>query len=84
MIVEPRCGWVPLEKPLYVRYRDEEWGVPIHDDQKLFEFLLLEGNQADLNWYFILQKRENFRTAFDQFNPQIIASYTRDKIEEAS
>jgi DNA-3-methyladenine glycosylase I len=65
-----------------VRYHDEEWGLPVHDDQKLFEFLLLESNQTGLSWYVILRKRENFRIAFDQFDPQKIATYANDKIEE--
>lgn len=77
-----RCSWVPLNKPLYVRYHDEEWGLPVHEDRKLFEFLLLESTQAGLSWYLILRKRENFRMAFNQFEPQKIASYTHDKIEE--
>ncbi|MCW4041555.1 MAG: DNA-3-methyladenine glycosylase I [Candidatus Bathyarchaeota archaeon] len=77
-----RCSWVPLNKHLYVRYHDEEWGLPVHEDRKLFEFLLLESTQAGLSWYLILRKRENFRMAFNQFEPQKIASYTNDKIEE--
>ena len=77
-----RCSWVPLNKPLYVKYHDEEWGLPVHEDRKLFEFLLLESTQAGLSWYLILRKRENFRMAFNQFEPQKIASYTHDKIEE--
>lgn len=77
-----RCEWVPLDNPLYVKYHDEEWGVPIHDDQLLFEFLILEGMQAGLSWLTILRKRENFRTAFDHFNPRKIARYNEKKIEE--
>jgi len=75
-----RCQWVPLDKPLYVKYHDEEWGVPIHDDRLLFEFLILEGMQAGLSWYTILNKRENFRKAFDHFDPQKIARYDQKKI----
>lgn len=82
MKLKNRCSWVPLDNPLYVRYHDEEWGVPVHDDQKIFEFLLLEGNQSGLSWYVILRKRENFRMAFDQFDPQKIASYMNTKIEK--
>jgi DNA-3-methyladenine glycosylase I len=77
-----RCDWVPLDNPLYVKYHDEEWGVPIHDDQLLFEFLVLEGMQAGLSWLTILRKRESFRTAFDHFNPREIALYNEKKIEE--
>ncbi len=80
--MKTRCSWVPLDKPLYVRYHDEEWGLPVHEDRKLFELLLLESTQAGLSWYLILRKRENFRSAFSQFNPQKIAFYTNDKIEE--
>jgi len=76
-----RCSWVPLNDPLYVKYHDEEWGVPVHDDRLLFEFLILEGFQAGLSWKTILYKRENFRKAFDQFDPQIIAGYSEDKIQ---
>lgn len=67
--------------PLYIAYHDEEWGVPVHDDQKLFEFLLLEGFQAGVSWALILRKRENFRKAFDGFDPVKIASYRADDIE---
>jgi DNA-3-methyladenine glycosylase I len=77
-----RCEWVPLDNPLYVKYHDEEWGVPIHDDRRLFEFLILEGMQAGLSWLTILRKRENFRTAFDHFDPRKIARYNEKKIEE--
>jgi DNA-3-methyladenine glycosylase I len=80
--MKTRCSWVPLDKPLYVKYHDEEWGLPVHDDRTLFEFLLLESTQAGLSWYLILRKRENFRSAFNQFDPQKIAIYTHDKIEE--
>ena len=77
-----RCGWVPEDKEIYVKYHDEEWGVPLHDDQKLFEFLILEGFQAGLSWLTILNKRENFRKAFDNFDAQKIARYNQDKISE--
>ncbi len=76
-----RCQWVPLDNPLYVKYHDQEWGVPIHDDQLLFEFLVLEGMQAGLSWLTILRKRDNFRKAFDNFDPQKIAQYGKKKIE---
>jgi DNA-3-methyladenine glycosylase I len=77
----PRCPWVDLSKPDYVAYHDEEWGVPVHDDRTMFEFLLLEGFQAGLNWYMVLQKRENYRRAFDWFNPRKIAKYDEKRIK---
>jgi DNA-3-methyladenine glycosylase I len=77
-----RCEWVPLDNPLYVKYHDEEWGVPIHDDRLLLEFLILEGMQAGLSWLTILRKRENFRAAFDYFDPRKIALYNEKKIGE--
>jgi len=77
-----RCQWVPVDNPLYVKYHDEEWGVPIHDDRLLFEFLILEGMQAGLSWLTILRKRENFRIAFDHFHPREVALYNEKKIEE--
>ncbi len=72
-----RCGWARNE--LSVRYHDQEWGVPQHDDRKLFEFLILEGAQAGLSWDTILRKRENYRAAFDGFDPELIAKYDRRK-----
>ena len=75
-----RCGWCEGD-PLYEAYHDYEWGVPIYDDNLLFEFLILETFQAGLSWITILRKRENFRVAFDHFNYQKIARYTEDKIE---
>ena len=70
-----RCGWAPLDDPLYLEYHDKEWGVPVHDDEVLFEFLVLEGAQAGLSWGTILRKRENFRKAFDGFDPTKVARY---------
>ena len=69
-----------MSDPLYIKYHDTEWGVPLFDDQKIFEFLLLETFQAGLSWITILKKRENFRKAFDNFNYQKIASYTDKKL----
>jgi DNA-3-methyladenine glycosylase I len=74
-----RCAWASGE--LSVRYHDEEWGVPVHDDGTLFEFLILEGAQAGLSWNTILNKRENYRKAFDGFDTERVASYHRRKIE---
>ena len=75
-----RCGWAKGE--LYVCYHDEEWGVPVHHDRTLFEFLILEGAQAGLSWSTILNKRENYRKAFDRFDPEKVAGYDRRKIQQ--
>ena len=74
-----KCGWA-LSSPLEERYHDLEWGVPVHDDRLLFEFLILEGAQAGLSWVTILKKREEYRKAFDNFNAGIIARYDENKI----
>jgi len=74
-----RCPWATND--LSIRYHDEEWGKPVHDDRRLFEFLILEGAQAGLSWDTILKKRENYRAAFDNFDPKKIARYDRRKIE---
>lgn len=76
-----KCGWC-VGDALYEKYHDEEWGRPVYDDDKLFEFLLLETFQAGLSWITILKKRENFREAFDNFDYHKIAGYTDDKIEK--
>ena len=68
------------EKPLYIKYHDEEWGVPLHDDKKLFEFLILDCFQAGLSWWIILEKRSALREAFDNFNPEKIAKYSADDV----
>ena len=81
MDTKKRCDWVPLDNPLYVKYHDEEWGVPVHDDRLLFEFLVLEGAQAGLSWLTVLRKRENYRKAFDGFDPEKVARYDEKKIE---
>jgi DNA-3-methyladenine glycosylase I len=75
-----RCAWAG-DDPLYVAYHDREWGVPLHDDRKLFELLVLEGAQAGLAWITILRKREGYRAAFDGFDPARIAGYGKRKIE---
>jgi DNA-3-methyladenine glycosylase I len=75
---KPRCPW-PTDE-LYVRYHDEEWGVPVHDDRLLFEFLILEGAQAGLSWRTVLNKRENYRAAFDNFDAEKVARYNAAKI----
>jgi DNA-3-methyladenine glycosylase I len=76
-----RCGWCNSSE-LYQKYHDEEWGVPVYEDTKLFEFLLLETFQAGLSWITILNKRENFRAAFDAFDYKKIATYSEDKIQD--
>jgi len=81
-MTKKRCSWVNPKNELYVQYHDEEWGVPVHDDNKLFEMLILDGAQAGLSWETILRKRENYRRAFDDFDPQKIAQYDDAKIEE--
>ncbi len=75
-----RCSWCG-DDPLYVAYHDKEWGVPVYDDQTLFEFLILETFQAGLSWITVLKKRENFRKAFDKFNYKKIAKYNQKKID---
>ena len=74
-----RCAWA--RTPLSIAYHDEEWGVPLHDDTRLFEFLILEGAQAGLSWETILNKRENYRAAFDAFSPAKVAKYNERKVE---
>lgn len=76
-----RCGWAGQDE-LMIRYHDEEWGKPLHDDRKLFELLILEGMQAGLSWSTVLKKRENFRQAFDGFDPVKIACYTEERAAE--
>ena len=77
-----RCAWLDLTKDDYVAYHDLEWGLPVHDDRVLFEFIILEGAQAGLSWYTVLRKRESYREAFDGFDPEIIARYDEAKIAE--
>ncbi|HHU36970.1 MAG TPA: DNA-3-methyladenine glycosylase I [Treponema sp.] len=76
-----RCDWIGFTDPCYIHYHDTEWGVPVRDDRHLFEMLILEGAQAGLSWLTILKKRENYRTAYDSFDPEKIASYTDKKIQ---
>ena len=77
-----RCAWVKEDEPLYIKYHDEEWGRPVHDDRLLFEMLCLEGAQAGLSWWTILQKRENYRKAFDNFEAEKIIHYSDERIQE--
>lgn len=76
-----RCGWAPIGDPVYLAYHDEEWGVPVHDDRRLFEMLTLEGAQAGLSWAAILKKREGYRRAFAGFDPVKIARFGPARIE---
>ena len=77
-----RCPWVPEGNELYARYHDEEWGVPVHDDRRHFEFLVLEGAQAGLSWSIVLNKREGYRRVFSEFDPAKVARYTKARIEK--
>ncbi len=79
--MKTRCSWVN-DDPMMKVYHDTEWGVPVHDDRKLFEFLILEGAQAGLSWKSILSRRENYEKAFDNFEPQIVAQYDDSKLKE--
>ena len=76
-----RCGW-SVNDPIYIEYHDNEWGIPVHDDRKLFEFLVLEGAQAGLSWLTVLKKREGYRKAFADFDPEKVARFTQKKIEK--
>jgi DNA-3-methyladenine glycosylase I len=78
--MKTRCAWCS-DDPLYVSYHDEEWGVPVHDDRRLFEFLILEGAQAGLSWLTVLKKRENYRKAFDNFEIARVAKYGQQDID---
>ena len=80
MMTDTRCAWCGTD-PLYVAFHDDEWGVPVHDDARLFEMLVLEGAQAGLSWITILKKRENYRKAFHGFDAQQVALYTPDRVE---
>ena len=77
----PRCAWAGTD-PLYIRYHDEEWGTPSHDDRHLFEMIILEGAQAGLSWITILRKRDNYRRAFDRFDAKKIAKYDARKVKQ--
>ena len=79
--MKQRCQWC-VNDPAYLAYHDEEWGVPLHDDRRLFEMLVLEGAQAGLSWLTVLKKRDNYRAAFDNFDPKKVARYEAQKIAE--
>jgi DNA-3-methyladenine glycosylase I len=77
-----RCSWVSVDDPLMVEYHDREWGVPVHDDRRHFEFLVLEAAQAGLSWSIVLKKREGYRRAFSQFDPAKVARFTDRRVEK--
>jgi DNA-3-methyladenine glycosylase I len=77
-----RCSWVSVDHPLMLQYKDREWGVPVHNDCKHFEFLVLEGAQAGLSWTIVLKKREGYRRAFDGFDPEKVARFSAQRIEK--
>ena len=79
-----RCPWLDLDKPDYVAYHDREWGVPVHDDRKHFEFLTLESAQAGLSWYTVLRKRANYRQAFAKFDPAKVSRFNAAKSNRCS
>src|SRR6058998_2314274 len=81
-MVKKRCLWVGADSPLMLEYHDREWGVPVHDDAKHFEFLVLEGAQAGLSWSIVLRKREGYRRAFSEFDPEIVSRYTEKRIQK--
>jgi DNA-3-methyladenine glycosylase I len=81
--MQVRCAWANPKNPLYLAYHDTEWGVPLHDDRKLFEMLILEGAQAGLSWETILNKRENYRRVFEGFDPQKLSRWNERKIATA-
>jgi len=80
-VEKTRCGWAGSD-PSYIGYHDEEWGVPVHDDRRLFEFLVLEGAQAGLSWITILRKRDAYREAFDDFDPEKVARYDARRVQK--
>jgi DNA-3-methyladenine glycosylase I len=82
MTTPTRCSWANMANPLYIAYHDNEWGVPCHDENRLFEMLNLEGAQAGLSWETILNKRANYRAAFDDWDPEVIARYDAAKVAE--
>src|SRR5207245_3940196 len=79
-MIPKRCTWTGTDDPMMLEYHDREWGVPVHDDRKHFEFLVLEAAQAGLSWSIVLNKREGYRRAFSAFDPQKVARYTKARI----
>jgi DNA-3-methyladenine glycosylase I len=81
-LTHKRCSWVSVDDPMLLQYHDREWGVPVHDDRRHFEVLVLSGAQAGLNWTLVLKKRAGYRRAFDRFNPQKVAGYSERQIQK--
>ena len=81
-VTKKRCSWVGVDDPLLLKYHDREWGVPVHDDCKHFEVLVLSGAQAGLSWSLVLKKREGYRRAFDKFDPEKVAHYSEREIQK--
>src|SRR5437899_11822072 len=81
-VTNKRCFWASANSPLLVEYHDREWGVPVHNDRKHFEVLVLSGAQAGLNWSLVLKKREGYRRAFDKFDPEKVARYSERRIQD--
>ncbi len=79
---DKRCPWASVDEPLLLQYHDREWGVPVHNDRKHFEVLVLSGAQAGLNWSLVLKKRDGYRRAFDKFDPEKVARYSERKIQD--
>ena len=80
--MKKRCPWVPTDNQAYIDYHDNEWGIPVHDDRVHFEFLVLEGAQAGLSWSTILQRRDGYRKAFSNFDPNKVAAYSKNKVQD--
>src|SRR5438045_4741871 len=80
-MITKRCGWAGTD-PVMIEYHDREWGLPVHDDRKHFEFLVLEAAQAGLSWSIVLKKREGYRRAFSEFDPQKVARYTKARVQK--
>src|SRR6202521_5822639 len=80
-LTNKRCSWASLDGPMLLQYHDREWGVPVHDERKHFEVLVLSGAQAGLNWSLVLKKREGYRRAFDKFDPEKVARYSEKQIQ---
>src|SRR6266850_7824061 len=81
-VTPKRCSWASVDSPLLLQYHDREWGVPVHEDRKHFEFLVLEGAQAGLSWTIVLKKREGYRRAFAGFDPEKVARFSARRIEK--
>jgi DNA-3-methyladenine glycosylase I len=81
-LTNKRCSWASLDEPMLLQYHDREWGVPVHNERKHFEVLVLSGAQAGLNWSLVLKKREGYRRAFDKFDPEKVAHYSESKIQK--